>query len=429
MTTEPKPKRLSDLKLRALVGVALIAVALAGVWFGGIPFWLLCVVLGIVMMGEWADLHATPPETKRLAQYALSVPLAVMMPVYGVGVGFFELGLLAGAAFFVVITTRRAGLARGICYVGLPIMALLILRRQEEGIVFTIWALALVWACDIGAYAAGRFIGGPKLAPAISPNKTWAGLAGGVLLASLFAAFMQYRYGLPLRLTLATVSADRGTELNAAIEVLGLIALRGKVVTGDALHCNRRTVAAINAGGGDWCLALKGNQESLLSDARGCFTAHEDLRHQAVTEETGHGRKETRKAVVVSANALGEHHDFPGLKRFGRIERTREVDGKATSETRFFALSWMPTPETLLTTVRYHWAIENALHWQLDVSFREDAARNRKDNAPANIAVLRRRALDVVRRDTSKTSLSIKLKRAGWDDMFLRQLLNNISVT
>jgi len=204
VTTEPKPKRLSDLKLRALVGVALIAVALAGVWFGGIPFWLLCVVLGIVMMGEWADLHATPPETKRLAQYALSVPLAVMMPVYGVGVGFFALGLLAGAAFFVVITTRRAGLARGICYVGLPIMALLILRRQEEGIVFTIWALALVWACDIGAYAAGRFIGGPKLAPAISPNKTWAGLAGGVLLASLFAAFMQYRYGLPLRLTLAT---------------------------------------------------------------------------------------------------------------------------------------------------------------------------------------------------------------------------------
>ena len=65
----------------------------------------------------------------------------------------------------------------------------------------------------------------------------------------------------------------------------------------------------------------------------------------------------------------------------------------------------------------------------MDVSFREDAARNRKDNAPGNIAVLRRRALDVVRRDTSKTSLSIKLKRAGWDDTFLRQLLNNIAVT
>ena len=79
--------------------------------------------------------------------------------------------------------------------------------------------------------------------------------------------------------------------------------------------------------------------------------------------------------------------------------------------------------------VRDHWAIENALHWQLDVSFREDAARNRKDNAPGTIAVLRRRALDVVRRDTSNLSLSIKLKRAGWDDEFLRQVLQNVSDT
>jgi len=81
----------------------------------------------------------------------------------------------------------------------------------------------------------------------------------------------------------------------------------------------------------------------------------------------------------------------------------------------------------LLETVRAHWAIENALYWQLDVSFREDGARNRKDNGPSNIAVLRRRALDVVRRDTSKTSLSLKLKRAGWDEAFLRNLLTHIS--
>ena len=121
-------------------------------------------------------------------------------------------------------------------------------------------------------------------------------------------------YAARLRLTLASVPADRGAELDAAIEALGLIALRGKVVTGDALHCNRRTVAAINAGGGDWCLALKGNQESLLSDARGCFTGLGAAHPQAVTEEVGHGRKETRKAIVVSAKALGAYHEFPGLK-------------------------------------------------------------------------------------------------------------------
>jgi predicted transposase YbfD/YdcC len=234
-------------------------------------------------------------------------------------------------------------------------------------------------------------------------------------------------YASRLRLTLATVPADRGAEIDAAIEALGLIALRGKVVTGDALHCNRRTVAAINAGGGDWCLALKANQESLLSEARGRFGGRGEGRFEAVTEETGHGRKEVRKAVVVSAKALAEYHEFPGLKGFGRIESIRETDGKVTSETRFFALSWRPTPEVLLSTVRDHWAIENALHWQLDVSFREDAARNRKDNGPGNIAVLRRRALDVVRRHPSKTSLSITLKRAGWDDRLLRSILDGLS--
>ena len=76
---------------------------------------------------------------------------------------------------------------------------------------------------------------------------------------------------------------------------------------------------------------------------------------------------------------------------------------------------------------RARWEIENALHWQLDVSFREDAARNRKDNGPANIAVLRRRAAGVARRDTSKGSRSIKLKRAGWSDAFLLSLLNQLA--
>ena len=101
-------------------------------------------------------------------------------------------------------------------------------------------------------------------------------------------------YASRLRLTLASVTADRGTELDAALEVLGLIALKGKVVTADALHCNRRTVAAINAQAGDWCLALKANQDSLLSDARACFGKLTGDHPVARREETGHGRKETR---------------------------------------------------------------------------------------------------------------------------------------
>lgn len=235
-------------------------------------------------------------------------------------------------------------------------------------------------------------------------------------------------YAARLRLTLASVPAEKGGELEAALEVLGLIALKGKVVTADALHCNRRTVAQINARGGDWCLSLKANQDSLLSDARSCFGKLAPDHPVARQQEVGHGRKESRTATVVSAKGLAEHHDFPRLKAFGRIEASREIDGKLQSETRWFALSWLPAPEVLLATVRAHWAIENALHWQLDVSFREDAARNRKDNGPDNIAVLRRRALDVARRDTSKNSLSIKLKRAGWDDKFLLSLLKQLAL-
>src|SRR5262249_58573711 len=84
------------------------------------------------------------------------------------------------------------------------------------------------------------------------------------------------------------------------------------------------------------------------------------------------------------------------------------------------------TPQALLETVRHHWQIETRLHWQLDVSFGEDAARNRKDNGPVNIAVIRRRALDVARLDQSKGSLTEKLKRAGWNDDFMLQLLNQM---
>lgn len=203
MSGSGAPKRPSELALRTIVGVALIAVALVAIVAGDIVFWLVCVALGLLMMAEWANLMGTPAATKRLAQLALFVPLSVMAPIMA-GPGFFTLGLLAGAGFFIVIVTQRPMLAAGAIYVGLPTLALLVIREQKEGIVFTLWVLASVWACDIGAYIAGRAIGGPKIAPAISPNKTWAGLIGGMAFAGIFGVGMHYACGLPLRLTLAT---------------------------------------------------------------------------------------------------------------------------------------------------------------------------------------------------------------------------------
>ena len=230
---------------------------------------------------------------------------------------------------------------------------------------------------------------------------------------------------------LASVSADHGTELELAIEALCLNTLKCKVVTTDALHCNRRTVAAINAGGGIWCLALMASQGSPPSDTRACFGEVNDGHPSAVTENASHRRNEIRKAVVVSVNALAEHHEFSALKAFGRVEATRETTGTMTSETRNFALSWMPAPDVLLdvllATARAHSVIENAMHWLLDVSFREDAERNRNENGAANNAVRRCSALDFTRRDMSSVSLSIKLKQAGWYDDFFRRILRGLA--
>ncbi len=200
---DPAVRTPSNLRLRMIASVAMIAVATTALYLGGIAFWLLTVVIALLMMDEWGDLLGLPRERKRLAQYALSVPLAIMAPI-AAGPGPFALGLLAGAAFFVVIVTRNRMLAAGVLYCGLPVFSLLLIDAQTQGLVLTLWAMALVWASDIGAFFAGRTIGGPKLAPRLSPNKTWAGLIGGVVLSSVLAAAMHWHFGLPLRLMLAT---------------------------------------------------------------------------------------------------------------------------------------------------------------------------------------------------------------------------------
>jgi predicted transposase YbfD/YdcC len=227
------------------------------------------------------------------------------------------------------------------------------------------------------------------------------------------------------RMALANVLAPGNNEAAAALQLIGLLTLKGCIVTADALHCHRAMAAAIVEQGGDYALAVKDNQPALRRDAKAAVAAA--TRHGAsatVTADNHHGRQETRVAVVAPAGEMAERHKFPGLQAVAQI--TSKRGGDSTVE-RYFLLSRQWRPAELLRIVRSHWSIENSLHWPLDVLLDEDLARSRKDNAPANLAVLRRLALNVARaHPDTKTSLRGKLKRAGWDDAFLLDMLRHM---
>ncbi len=194
----------SELAQRFLVGVILIIVATAEIWFGGIAFWILVTVGGLIMVSEYAGLLKVSDEHRRIAMFAMCIPLGVLAPL-ALGPGFFALGLVFGMAIAVAVVARNAALGAGLVYVGLPILALLWLRQlPDNGLVLTFWALSLVWATDIGAFFAGRAIGGPKIAPTISPSKTWAGLFGGMAMAMLLAWVFHRWLALPISLVWAT---------------------------------------------------------------------------------------------------------------------------------------------------------------------------------------------------------------------------------
>ncbi len=216
--------------------------------------------------------------------------------------------------------------------------------------------------------------------------------------------------------SLATGSIDKG-EAETAIQLIGLLCLDGATVTADALHCHRRMAAAILERGGDYVLNLKGNRFELKNDAETRLSEGAAAGEAASTDEHAHGRRERRDALVVAAGDLGEKHDFPGLTAIASVTSSRDNDEPLT---RLFLLSRTMTAAEVLRTVQDHWAIENSLHWSLDVTFNEDQSRARKDNAPANIALIGRLAITLLQRiDDPKTSIRRRVKRCAWENDYL----------
>ena len=221
--------------------------------------------------------------------------------------------------------------------------------------------------------------------------------------------------------------AGDSNEITAVPELLALLALEGRIVTADAMHCQQATARIILERGGDYVLALKGNQPALFDDVRlwldDAATVPDDV---CETVDGDHGRIETRHALVAHDVAwLAERHAFPGLAAIAKITATREIDGKSTTASRYYLLSTKLGADRVAEVVRSHWQIENRLHWVLDVVMDEDGSRARKDHGPENLARLRRFALNLLRANPDKGSTRGKIKRAGWDDAFLLRILSN----
>ncbi len=240
------------------------------------------------------------------------------------------------------------------------------------------------------------------------------------------ALHMVSAWGSEQRLVLAQIATDaKSNEITAVPKLLRMLTLKGTIVTADALNCQRTIAGQIVEQKGDYALALKGNQGTLYDDV---VLLLDDPELKASTSapvvEADHGRIETRTAMVsTEIDWLQKQHQWPGLQAIGKVQRVRETTEKTTTETAYYLLSRVLSPERFNRVVRQHWGIENSLHWRLDVVMNEDQDRTRLGHGPHNLAVLRHMAINAMQKVGSKGSLRGKFKRDGWDDAFLYRLL------
>ncbi|MCF6345206.1 MAG: ISAs1 family transposase [Thiomicrorhabdus sp.] len=219
---------------------------------------------------------------------------------------------------------------------------------------------------------------------------------------------------------------DKSNEITAIPKLLSRLDIAGAVVTIDAMGCQKKIAQQIINQKGDYVLSLKGNQGNLHDDVVTYFTSDLTPEPALQTVDGGHGRIETR-TIRVSGDIdwLKERHTWPGLESIIAVTATRESGQKVSEETRYFLSSVnADNPSKLEHAVRAHWAIENSLHWVLDVAFDEDSNRTRKGHSAANLAVIRHIALNLIKREkTSKVGVKIKRLKAGWDNDYLLRVI------
>lgn len=236
------------------------------------------------------------------------------------------------------------------------------------------------------------------------------------------------------RLALGQVTVPDGSnEVGLIPGLLRALDLAGAIVTIDAAGCQVENARSIREQGGHYLLAVKGNQPSLQEAVEAVFAQACERDFVGVAEdgdaavEDGHGRHEERYVTVVY-NPEGLPGEWPDVAAVVQVNREREAGGKNTSTTHYYLTSCAGTAAEIAGWVRGHWGIENGLHWVLDIVFREDASRVREGHAGANLAMLRRVAVSLLKRAPGKRTTPTKRLKAGWDDNYLLQVLQGIKV-
>jgi predicted transposase YbfD/YdcC len=235
--------------------------------------------------------------------------------------------------------------------------------------------------------------------------------------------------------------ADKSNEITAVPELLRALELRGCIVTTDAMGCQKKIAKQIIDSGADYVLALKGNHETVheevktyLDDALRQQTADRSAHRRSKTSELvametvekDHGRLETRRYwQSENIDWFADLTKWTGLRSVGVVEAVRASKGQTSTERRYYLSSLSCDITRFAKAVRGHWGVENQVHWHMDVSFGEDQSRARTGHAAENLATLRRLALNLLKRETTKKrGIRGKQRCAGWDHRYLLHLLS-----
>lgn len=249
------------------------------------------------------------------------------------------------------------------------------------------------------------------------------------------AIHMVSAFATEARLVLAQQKVEeKSNEITAIPKLLDLLDLKGQIVTIDAMGTQKAIAKQIHDKGGYYVLALKGNQGTLNADVR-LFLEAESKKNASTMltdryeeADKGHGRIEMRKCVVSNQiDWLTQKEQWAGLQTLAMIEETQEVNGKTSTENRFFISNLPADAKQVALAVRAHWLIENGLHWTLDVVFNEDSSRIRKDNAGENMAIVRHITLNMLnnaKKSFKNVALKALRKKAGWGNETLAFILN-----